>query len=65
MEGDTPVVIPGEDGERLVPSVVALTDDAGCGGQCGARDADDGFGERGVLGEAADGARTLRMCRRS
>ena len=26
-EGDTPVVIPGEDGERLVPSVVAMTDD--------------------------------------
>jgi Fe-S protein assembly chaperone HscA len=24
MEGDTPVVIPGEDGERLVPSVVAF-----------------------------------------
>jgi Fe-S protein assembly chaperone HscA len=27
MEGETPVVIPGEDGERLVPSVVAWTDD--------------------------------------
>jgi Fe-S protein assembly chaperone HscA len=27
MQGDTPVVIPGEDGERLVPSVVAITDD--------------------------------------
>ena len=27
LEGDTPVVIPGEDGERLVPSVVAWTDD--------------------------------------
>src|SRR6201985_704123 len=27
MEGDTPVVIPDEDGERLVPSVVAWTDD--------------------------------------
>jgi Fe-S protein assembly chaperone HscA len=27
MEGDTPVVIPGEDGERLVPSVVAWTDE--------------------------------------
>jgi molecular chaperone DnaK/molecular chaperone HscA len=26
-EGDTPVVIPGEDGERLVPSVVAWTED--------------------------------------
>jgi Fe-S protein assembly chaperone HscA len=26
MEGPTPVVIPGEDGERLVPSVVAWTD---------------------------------------
>ena len=26
MEGDTPVVIPGDDGERLVPSVVAWTD---------------------------------------
>ncbi|QHN02160.1 Fe-S protein assembly chaperone HscA [Granulicella sp. WH15] len=26
MEGDKPVVIPGEDGERLVPSVVAWTD---------------------------------------
>ena len=24
MQGDTPVVIPGEDGSRLVPSVVAL-----------------------------------------
>ncbi len=27
MQDDTPVVIPGEDGERLVPSVVAWTDD--------------------------------------
>jgi len=27
MEGDTPVVIPGEDGERLVPSVVAFNAD--------------------------------------
>jgi Fe-S protein assembly chaperone HscA len=27
MEGDTPVVIPGEDGERLVPSVVAFNSD--------------------------------------
>ena len=27
MEGNTPVVIPGEDGDRLVPSVVAWTDD--------------------------------------
>ncbi len=27
MEGDTPTVIPGEDGDRLVPSVVAWTDD--------------------------------------
>ena len=27
MEGGTPVVIPGEDGERLVPSVVAWTND--------------------------------------
>src|SRR5271155_87256 len=27
MEGETPVVIPGEDGERLVPSVGAWTDD--------------------------------------
>ena len=27
MEADSPVVIPGEDGERLVPSVVAWTDD--------------------------------------
>jgi molecular chaperone DnaK len=26
MQGDTPVVIPGEDGERLVPSVVAWTE---------------------------------------
>src|SRR5271168_792698 len=26
MQGDAPVVIPGEDGERLVPSVVAWTD---------------------------------------
>jgi molecular chaperone DnaK (HSP70) len=35
MQGDSPVVIPGEDGERLVPSV---------------RDADGGFGERGLFG---------------
>ncbi len=28
MEGDTPTVIPGEDGDRLVPSVVAITGDA-------------------------------------
>ena len=27
MQGDSPVVIPGEDGERLLPSVVAWTDD--------------------------------------
>jgi molecular chaperone DnaK/molecular chaperone HscA len=27
MQGETPVVIPGEDGERLVPSVVAWTDE--------------------------------------
>ena len=27
MEGDSPVVIPGEDGERLVPSVIAWTDE--------------------------------------
>ncbi len=27
MQGDTPVVIPGADGERLVPSVVAWTDE--------------------------------------
>ena len=27
MQGDAPVVIPGEDGERLVPSVVAWTDE--------------------------------------
>ena len=27
MDGDTPVVIPGEDGERLVPSVVAWTEE--------------------------------------
>ena len=27
MQGDTPTVIPGEDGDRLVPSVVAWTDD--------------------------------------
>ena len=27
MQGETPVVIPGEDGERLVPSVVAWTED--------------------------------------
>ena len=26
MQGDTPAVIPGEDGERLVPSVIAWTD---------------------------------------
>src|ERR1700709_940767 len=29
MQGETPTVIPGEDGERLVPSVVAWTDDGG------------------------------------
>ena len=27
MQGDSPVVIPGEDGDRLVPSVVAFTDE--------------------------------------
>ena len=30
MQGDTPTVIPGEDGDRLVPSVVAF-DDEGSG----------------------------------
>ena len=28
MQGGTPTVIPGEDGDRLVPSVVAWTDEA-------------------------------------
>ena len=57
MQGDTPAVIPGEDGERLVPSVVAFDrSDGRCGGQCGAGDAADGRGERGVFGQAADGA---------
>lgn len=28
MEGESPVIIPGEDGSNLVPSVVALTEDA-------------------------------------
>src|SRR5205823_6349879 len=28
MEDDSPVIIPGEDGSNLVPSVVALTQDA-------------------------------------
>jgi Fe-S protein assembly chaperone HscA len=28
MEGDTPVVIPGEDGDRLVPSVVAFNEES-------------------------------------
>ncbi|NYF78925.1 Fe-S protein assembly chaperone HscA [Granulicella arctica] len=28
MQGDTPVVIPGEDGDRLVPSVVAFNEDS-------------------------------------
>src|ERR1700733_843674 len=32
MEGETPVVIPGEDGERLVPSGGAWTGDGGGGG---------------------------------
>ncbi len=44
MEGGTPVVIPGEDGERLVPSVVAWTDDGVAVGECGAGDVDVGFG---------------------
>ena len=36
MEGDTPVVIPGEDGERLVPSVVAFNEEpAGPGSKTG------------------------------
>ena len=39
MEGDTPVVIPGEDGERLVPSVLAFNSDG----------ANEGF----VVGNAA------------
>ena len=29
MQGDTPTVIPGEDGDRLVPSVVAFDDEGG------------------------------------
>ena len=56
MQGDTPVVIPGEDGERLVPSVVAWTDDGVVVGNAARGDADDGCGERGVFGQAADGA---------
>ena len=31
MQGDTPVVIPGEDGERLLPSVVAFNDQSSAG----------------------------------
>ncbi len=34
MQGDTPTVIPGEDGDRLVPSVVAFDED-GSGFQVG------------------------------
>ena len=34
MDGDTPTVIPGEDGDRLVPSVVAFDED-GTGFQVG------------------------------
>ena len=34
MDGDTPTVIPGEDGDRLVPSVVAFDED-GSGFQVG------------------------------
>ena len=61
MEGDTPVVIPGEDGERLVPSVVAFNADG----------PNEGFvvgnaaratllkrlRQRCLLGQAADGPR--------
>ena len=32
MQGDQPTIIPGEDGDRLVPSVVAFDQERGSGG---------------------------------
>src|ERR1700748_2239974 len=52
MEGETPVVIPGEDGDRLVPSVVAWTDDGVVVGN----------GARGTL--LADAARAVYSAKR-
>ena len=58
MQGDAPTVIPGEDGDRLVPSVVAFDQEQGfvVGNAARATLLTDAA-SCGVLGEAADGAR--------
>ena len=58
MQGDTPVVIPGEDGSNLVPSIVALdeTQSAHRGKQRAAL-FDRNAGAGGVLDQTPYGAR--------
>ena len=58
-----PEIIPGEDGDRLVPSVVSITHRQDCGGQRSPQDADHRTGPHRVFGEAADGAGPRRRAR--
>ena len=61
MEGDRPVVIPGEDGSNLVPSVVALDRRrADRRRQCRAQIPDRDVRARGLQREAPDGPRRRR-----
>ena len=60
MQGDQPQVIPGDDGSKLVPSVVAIP--AAGKGTCPCRQSSalasaEHAGSRGLLREAPDGPR--------
>ena len=58
MQGDTPVVIPGEDGSNLVPSVVALDENnQTLIGNSASRNSDRNARSRRLLRQTADGAR--------
>ena len=58
MQGDSPVVIPGEDGLNLVPSVVALDENNQViVGNAARQISDRNAGARGLLDQAPDGAR--------
>ena len=58
MQGDAPVVIPGEDGLNLVPSVVALgRKEPDHRRQRGAQVSDRDAGARGLLRQTPDGPR--------
>ena len=58
MQGDSPVVIPGEDGLNLVPSVVALDDNGQIiVGNAARKVFDRNSGRVGLFDQTADGAR--------